>query len=129
MSNWLVAFLVYETLGAIQGWHLKNVVMAARNSGAAAMSGDVTGGAVGNAYVATAWLGRFNGIAFLLFIAWKGGVLYALGIWLGALVLGMVANAVIRAVTGYAGILVVANLAVVGVPLTGVLAWWWALNI
>jgi hypothetical protein len=126
MTNWIVAFYVYETLTAIQQWHLKNVVMAAQNSFAAGRNGDITGGAVGYAYIATAWLGRFNGIAFLLFIAWKMGVLYTLGLWVGALLLGLVANALIRAATGYAGIYVIANLAVVGVPLTGILAWWWA---
>jgi hypothetical protein len=128
MTAAMAVFVLSESLHAIQSWHMKNVVMAQRNSFAAAVSGDITGGSLGNAYVLVAFLARVNGVAFLLYIAWVTHWYTALFLYLGSLLAGMVTNFILRAATGYTGIVTVAHLAVFGVPVTAIIAWWLALN-
>jgi hypothetical protein len=119
----VVIFAVHEVLHAIQAWHLKNMVMRASASGLSLTTGDITGGAASTPYILVSWAGRFNGIAFLLYCAWAYSVPSALGLWVGTLVLGTVMNTVIRIATGYGGIIVVANIATLGVPVAGVAMW------
>jgi hypothetical protein len=120
-------YMVNQAFYAIQAWHLKNVAMQARASGAALVSGDITGGQLNTLYIFVAWAGRFNGIAFLLYVAWSTRWYLAALLLLLGLLTGMIANTLIRMATGYTGIVVVAHAAVIGVPLTAALAWWTAL--